>query len=94
MLKTESNKGHIAPLETERKDGTENLLEAILERNNLNRAYRKVKRNGCAVGIDGMTVDEMLPYLKEHRKNFLNARRNGIYEQKMVVRIEVPNLPL
>lgn len=41
-----------------------------------------------------MTVDEMLPYLKEHRKNFLNARRNGIYEQKTVVRIEVPNLPL
>lgn len=94
MLETESNKGRIAPLETERKDGTENLLEAILERNNLNKAYRKVKRNGCAVGIDGMTVDEMLPYLKEHRKNFLNARRNGIYEQKMVVRIEVPNLPL
>lgn len=93
-METESNKGCIAPLETERKDGTENLLEAILERNNLNKAYRKVKRNGCAVGIDGMTVDEMLPYLKEHRKNFLNARRNGIYEQKTVVRIEVPNLPL
>lgn len=93
-METESNKGHIAPLETERKDGTENLLEAILERNNFNKAYRKVKRNGCTVGIDGMTVDEMLPYLKEHRKNFLNARRNGIYEQKMVVRIEVPNLSL
>lgn len=93
-MKTESNKGRIAPLETERKDGTENLLEAILERNNLNKAYRKVKRNGCTVGIGGMTVDEMLPYLKEHRKNFLNARRNGIYEQKTVVRIEVPNLPL
>lgn len=93
-MKTESNKGYIAPLETERKDGTENLLEAILERNNLNKAYRKVKRNGRAVEIDGMTVDEMLPYLKEYRKNFPNALRNGIYEQKMVVRIEVPNLSL
>lgn len=41
MLETESNKGacSVAQLETERQDGAENLLEAILDRNNLNKAY-------------------------------------------------------
>lgn len=46
MLETESNKGacSVAQLETERQDGAENLLEAILDRNNLNKAYLKEHR--------------------------------------------------
>ena len=46
MLETKSNRGacSIVLTETERKDGAENLLERILERNNLNQAYLKVKR--------------------------------------------------
>ena len=55
MLETESNKGacSVARLETERQDGAENLLEAVLDRNNLNKAYLKVKKNGGSAGIDG-----------------------------------------
>lgn len=92
MLETESNKGvcSITRLETERQDGAENLLEAILDRNNLNKAYLKVKRNGGSAGIDGMTVDEMLPYLKEHREELLGALRNGKYKPKAVRRVEIP----
>ena len=65
MLETKSNRGacSIALTETERKDGAENLLERILERNDLNRAYLKVRQNGGSAGIDGMTVEEMLEYL-------------------------------
>ena len=46
MLETKSNRGacSIALTEMERKDGAENLLERILERNNLNQAYLKVKK--------------------------------------------------
>lgn len=92
MLETESNKGvcSIARLETERQDGAENLLEAILDRNNLNKAYLKVKRNGGSAGIDSMTVDEMLPYLKEHREELLGALRSGKYKPKAVRRVEIP----
>lgn len=92
MLETESNKGvcSVARLETERQDGAENLLEAILDRNNLNKAYLKVKRNGGSAGIDGMTVDEMLPYLKEHREELLGALRSGKYKPKAVRRVEIP----
>ena len=76
MMETKSNKGacSVALTETDRKDGAENLLERILDRNNLNQAYLKVKRNGGSAGIDGMTVEEMLPYLKEHREELLEGK--------------------
>lgn len=91
MLKTESNKGvcSVAQLETEGQDGAENLLEAILDRNNLNKAYLKVKRNGGSAGINGMTADEMLPYLKEHREELLCALRSGKYKPKAIRRVEI-----
>lgn len=41
-------------------------LEAILERNNLNRAYKQVKANRGNPGVDGMTVDELSDYLRAH----------------------------
>ncbi|MGN1317918.1 MAG: hypothetical protein ACI4VF_02805, partial [Lachnospirales bacterium] len=58
MLETNSDKGacSVTKLERSRKDGAESLLERILDRNNLNRAYLRVKRNGGTAGIDGMTV--------------------------------------
>ncbi len=63
MVETESNREacSIDLTETDRRDGAEDLLERILDRNNLNKAYLKVKRNGGAAGVDEMTVDEMLP---------------------------------
>ena len=92
MLETKSNKGacSIALTETDREDGAENLLERILDRNNLNQAYLKVKRNGGSAGIDGMTVEEMPPYLKEHREELLGALRNERYKPKAVRRVEIP----
>lgn len=55
------HKGYAEVQSTDRREGRErdsasDLLEAILDRNNLNRAYKRVKRNHGAAGIDGMTV--------------------------------------
>lgn len=41
-------------------------MERILTRDNMNQAYKQVVRNKGKYGIDGMTVDELLPYLKEN----------------------------
>ena len=92
MLETKSNKGacSIALTETDREDGAENLLERILDRNNLNQAYLKVKRNGGSAGVDGMTVEEMLPYLKEHREELLESLISERYKPKAVRRVEIP----
>ena len=51
------------------------LLEQILSRDNLNRAYKQVKRNKGAGGIDGMQVDELLPFLKENQKELVSETR-------------------
>jgi len=66
------------------------LLERMLDRDNLNRAYKRVKQNCGACGIDGMRVEDMLPYLKEHRDELLSSIRGGWYKPKPVRRVEIP----
>jgi retron-type reverse transcriptase len=45
---------------------TGNLLERILDRDNMNKAYKRVKANKGSHGVDGMTADELLQYLKQN----------------------------
>ena len=66
------------------------LLEGILGRDNLNRAYKRVKANRGAAGIDGMTVEEALPWLQEHGKGLLDSIREGKYKPEPVRRKEIP----
>ena len=73
----------------EEQDGAD-LLERILSRDNLNRAYKRVKSNHGAPGIDGMTIEEALPWLKEHREELLERIRKGKYKPQAVRRKEIP----
>ena len=75
--------------ETEEADGAD-LLERILSRDNLNRAYKRVKANKGAPGIDGMTVEDALPWLREHREELLDQIRSGKYKPQPVRRKEIP----
>ena len=75
--------------ETEEADGAD-LLERILDRDNLNRAYKRVKANKGAPGIDGMTVEDALPWLREHREELLEQIRSGKYKPQPVRRKEIP----
>jgi len=67
-----------------------NLFEKILSRNNLNQAYLQVVRNKGAAGVDGMTYDQLLPHLKEHREELLMNLRNGTFRPQPVLRVEIP----
>jgi group II intron reverse transcriptase/maturase len=79
------------PADTEVGDGaTSNLLEQLLSRRNLNEAYKKVKQKGGAAGVDGMTVDEAAPYLKEHREEIIRRITKGKYKPMPVRRVEIP----
>ena len=80
----------VAARESVEKDGADSLLERILHRDNLNAAYKRVKQNGGAVGIDGMTVEEMLPYLREHGEEIIASIRGGWYKPNPVRRVEIP----
>ena len=69
---------------------TDRLLEKILDKNNMNMAYKRVKSNKGAGGIDGMGVDELLPYLKENSQNLIQQIREGKYRPNPVRRVEIP----
>lgn len=69
---------------------TENLLDTILRSDNLNAAYRKVKANNGSGGIDGMQVDELLPYLRDHQGELVEQIRKGKYRPNPVRRVEIP----
>ena len=66
------------------------LLEKILDRENLNNAYRRVKANKGAPGVDGMTVEEALPWLKEHGKELTESILREKYKPDPVRRKEIP----
>ena len=68
------------------------MLEKVLDRGNLNRAYKRVKVNKGASGVDGMTVDKALPLLKEHREELLDLIRNGKYKPPPVRQVEIPRI--
>ena len=80
----------VQPGNEETAGRSQNLLEAILYRDNLNRAYKRVKANKGAPGVDGMTVEEALPWLKEHGKEMTEAIRSGKYKPTAVRRKEIP----
>ena len=69
---------------------TDNLLELIIRKDNLNKAYLQVKRNKGKGGIDGMQVDELLPYLREHQTELIQQLRDGKYKPNPVRRVEIP----
>ena len=74
----------------ERDSAEPELLEAILDRRNMNKAYKRVKANKGAPGIDGMTIEEALPYLREHKDELIGRILRGKYTPSPVRRVEIP----
>ena len=72
----------------ESKDET--LLEQILDVENMNRAYRKVKANKGAPGIDGMDVKALHSYLMENGGQLKQSILDGKYRPNPVRRVEIP----
>lgn len=74
----------------ENKDVSVTFQDLVLDRNNLNRAYLRVKRNKGVAGIDNVTVDELLPYLRENKEDLIASLRDGSYKPTPVKRVEIP----
>lgn len=53
------------------------LLEQILQLDNLNKAYKKVKSNKRVGDVDGMSVDELLSFLKDNQKKLVQKLKKG-----------------
>ena len=66
------------------------LLEKVLSKDNLNNAYKQVYQNKGASGVDGVTVDELFSYIKEHKEEILYKIRNRKYKPQPVRRVYIP----
>lgn len=66
------------------------LLDKILSKENLNKAYEQVYKNKGASGVDGVTVDELFLYIKEHKEIIIWQIRNRKYKPQPVRRVEIP----
>lgn len=74
----------------ERGVTTVDLMNVVLSRDNLNRAYKKVKANKGAGGVDNLSVDELGSYLKTNGEKIINDIRTRRYFPMPVKRVYIP----
>jgi RNA-directed DNA polymerase len=65
-------------------------MEIVCQRENMWQALKRVKRNGGSPGIDGMTVEEMTDYQKQHWLVIREQLLTGTYQPQPVRRVEIP----
>lgn len=68
----------------------QDLMSVVCSRDNLNRAYKRVKSNKGAPGIDGMTIEELGPYIKMRKEEIVTSLLEGRYQPKAIKGVEIP----
>lgn len=66
------------------------LMERVVERGNLVRALKRVRQNKGSPGVDGMTVEELPDYLRQHWPAIREQLLTGHYQPDVVKRVEIP----
>lgn len=69
---------------------TQMLMEEVASSANLNQAYKRVKANKGAAGVDAMSIAELLPWISENRERLIAALLDGSYQPNTVRGVEIP----
>ena len=69
---------------------TQDLMERVASSANLNHAYKRVKANKGAPGVDGMTVNDLRPWLADHKDTLVVQLVRGSYRPRPVKGVEIP----
>ena len=72
------------------RSGADDLMSRVVERSNLARALKRVRQNRGSAGSDGMTVEELLPYLRAHWPGIREALLAGTYQPSAVRQHQIP----
>jgi RNA-directed DNA polymerase len=80
----------LAAAEPESPAATTHLMEEVCERENLVRAWQRVRGNKGAPGVDGMTINDAKSYLRGHWPNIRSQLLAGTYRPQPVKRVEIP----
>ncbi|WP_235802003.1 group II intron reverse transcriptase/maturase [Ureibacillus massiliensis] len=67
-----------------------NLIDKVIANNNLWRAYKKVKANNGAPGIDGITVVQLKSHMKKYFEPLKKKLKDGTYQPQPVKRVAIP----
>jgi len=66
------------------------LMEEVTRTKNLIEAINRVRANKGAPGMDGMTVDELLPWVRQHVQEFVAALLDGTYQPQLLHGVQIP----
>jgi RNA-directed DNA polymerase len=66
------------------------LMEEVTGSANLNRAYKRVKANGGAAGVDGMSVAELRAWIAINREHLIASLLDGSYQPQSVRGVQIP----
>jgi RNA-directed DNA polymerase len=80
----------VAKPDTESPAWAEQLMEEVCDRENLERAWKRVRRNKGGPGVDGMTIDAAKDFLREHWPGIRRHLLEGNYQPQPVKRVEIP----
>ncbi len=69
---------------------TEYLMEEVCRRENLNRAYRRVRSNRGAPGVDGMTIHDLATWIRKHKEELIASLLDGSHQPQSVRRVDIP----
>lgn len=69
---------------------TQHMMERVASSANLNQAYKRVKANGGAPGVDGMTVADLRSWIAENRERLIASLLDGDYLPSLVRGVEIP----
>lgn len=69
---------------------TVSLMEEVTNRDNLNRAYRRVVANKGAAGVDGLTVGDLKTWITTHKDTLIASLLDGTYQPQPVRGVEIP----
>lgn len=68
----------------------EDIITKILDRNNLNEAFKNVKANKGASGIDDLSIEETAEYIRQNKATIVWQLYNRKYQPQPVRRVEIP----
>jgi hypothetical protein len=69
---------------------TERIMEAVVERGNMLIAYQRVMKNKGAAGVDGLTVEELKPFLNRHWERIKDRLLTWKYIPSPIRKVEIP----
>ena len=89
MVSAEGTETVVAKRGTESLAMGEQLMEEVCERENCKQALARVKANKGSAGVDGMTVNELPEFLKQHWPAIREQLLSGTYKPEPVKRVEI-----